>query len=197
MGGICHMDRHIRRKTKRNEDKYILDYRKCKDDDQGRYSIVETMNKRDTVFILINSSLALVDHHENQKKPFESREEQREVITYLEMSGFRVAWITPKYEEKAMLFGVPMGKAELKTRFILGVCIEQGRMNKELYERVLSGCDYMMGIGCLTDYDMVYDAIDKGDYTKIDDAPFFKYTCIDSPFMKQCYTDYPWEWMDH
>lgn len=187
------MDRHIRKRTKRKDDKYVLDYRKCKDENRARYSIIEGINKNDDIFILINSSLALVDHHENQEKPFENRSEQREAIRYLEESGFRVAWVAPKYEEKAMLFGVPMGKAELKTRFILGTCIPQGQLNYELYERVLYGCDYMVGVQCLSDYEGVYQAITEGELMKIDDAPFFKYTCMDSPFMKQCYTDYPWE----
>ncbi len=187
------MERHIRRKTKRKDDKYVLDYRKCKDENKARYSILEAMNRQDDIFVLINSSLALVDHHENQEKPFENRKEQQEVIAYLEEEGFRVAWKTPKYEEKGMLFGVPMGKTEIKTRFILGVLIPKGELNNGLFGHLLSGCDYMAGIGCLSDYEAVYSGIEAGEIMTIDDGSCFEYTSIDSPFMQQCYTNYPWE----
>lgn len=187
------VNHQIKRKTKGKDKKYSLDYRKCNDENRARFSIIETINRQEDIFILINSSLTLVDHHEGQKKPFENRKEQQEAVYTLQQEGFRVVWTTPKYEEKALLFGVPMGKSEMKTRFILGTFVPKGAMSYDVFEQVLSHCDYMVGIGSLEDHETVYKAVEEGRFMKIDDAPFFEYTCVDSPFMKQCYTNYPWD----
>ena len=186
------MDKKVKIKYRKKENKYIVDYSRVKDIKAERFSILEQINKEHDLFIVLDTEiLGTIDPEmKRENMPLSSREGQNSILGLFVNKDIPNSMRHKYVDQQKKMFGVPMGKTERIEEVNLAFYFGKQALDYDVFDQLLCIYDYMVGIESLQPIEELLEKFSQGELTRIQDTEAFKYELIDSLYMRHFYTDY-------
>jgi hypothetical protein len=189
------VDKKLKIKYRKSENKYIVDYSKTSDTKQVRFELLEQLNNKEDAIVYIDTSLNKADEKYAKGLFYDlTKEDSRDmIIKYLEESGFEFEYRFRKRELVVTLLGFSTSKKDIVEDTLMIIIVPKGTMTNEFFNYLLCTHDYMMGIKPTNPTSTYISDFLTNDFKRIDTIEGFTYKLVDSHFMRHFYTGYPFE----
>ncbi len=186
------MDKKVKVRYRKKEEKYIVEYSRVKDVKAERFLILQQINASHDMFVVLDTELlgTAEMNSDRDKLPLGSRDGQNSIISLFVNKDIPNSMRHKYVDKQKKMFGVPMGKSEKKEEVNLAFYFDKGTIDYDVFEQLLCYYDYMIGIESLIPIEELLDRFNQGELTSVQGSNLFKYELIDSLYMQHFYTDY-------
>lgn len=185
------MDKKIRVKLNKRENKFTIDYSKVHDRNTARFDLLKQINGSHELFIMVNTAIDM-----SQSMPRSAN--RLNLVTdhgykaaedFLKGSGYEYCLKKTQKEFGKSLMGFSTGKTELRTVAFMAVALGKGQLRQDFFETLGCSHDLLIGIDPVRSAGTLLEEFESGKFDSIDQDGNFAYTMIDSQWLGYFYTN--------
>jgi hypothetical protein len=186
------MDKKIRIKLNKRENKFTIDYSKTQDKNTVRFDVLKQLNASYELFIMVNTAIDMGQSipRGGQHLNLATDQGYQEAEAFLKGSGYDYCLKQTKKEFNKSLMGFSTGRTELRTIALMAVALGKGQLRQDFFDTLGCSHDLMIGIGPAKPVRTLLEEFECGKFDSIEQDGNFAYTMIDSQWLGYFYTDF-------
>lgn len=189
------MDKKLKIKHRKKENKYIVDYGKVMDKEAIRYELLTMLNHDKNMMVFVDTSMNKIQESLAQGHYFDLCQEGslHIVSNYLEESGLEYKLRIRKRTENRVIMGFSTGKKELVEDVLIAINVPRGTLTRELFDYTMCTHDFIIGISPTEPTAAIMRSFSNNEFDRLDETQGFEQILVDSHWMGYFYTDYKFD----